>query len=480
MVYCITAYNSTGYYHADEHYQLIEFVGIKIGSHTADELAWEFREKLRSSVQPTLVFLIFKTLDSFSIQDPYHQAFVIRLLTALISLFAISYFVKKTRHFFSDTKSRSIYTILSYFLWFIPFLGVRFSSETWAGLFFLMCLAAYLGKPNSVKAYWIVGLLAGLCFLFRYQMIFAVGGMVLWILLIDKQRTRFFAPFFVSFILIVFLGMLCDWWFYGQMVIVPWNYFKTTILTSGGQGFGTSPWYFFFHKMLAYPGYFVGIPLIAALFFLLLNNKQSIFIWSFLPIIVVHSFIPHKEERFLFPMAFLFPIILVSGLQRIITYTPVTIWKRIIFSILCLIFLSLNLTGIIALAVKPAGLGRMQITRYIHNTYSGKKINLLHTNWANPYNPWNSLPAKFYLENDIKFNHLENLCAISDSIIDLHSVNLLVVRKSDLNHTNCTHILDKYPFKYKGQSIPKWVEMMNRVYGGFKNYDILVLYEFQP
>ena len=37
VIYGITAWNSHGYYHADEHYQIIEFAGEKLGTHDAHE-----------------------------------------------------------------------------------------------------------------------------------------------------------------------------------------------------------------------------------------------------------------------------------------------------------------------------------------------------------------------------------------------------------------------------------------------------------
>ena len=42
--YAFTAYFSMGYYHADEHYQIIEFAGSIDGSNTEPELAFLIAE----------------------------------------------------------------------------------------------------------------------------------------------------------------------------------------------------------------------------------------------------------------------------------------------------------------------------------------------------------------------------------------------------------------------------------------------------
>ncbi len=60
VVYSITAYNSHGFYHADEQYQIIEFAGLKLGTHTPDELAWEFNIQIRPSLQPVIGFVVLK------------------------------------------------------------------------------------------------------------------------------------------------------------------------------------------------------------------------------------------------------------------------------------------------------------------------------------------------------------------------------------------------------------------------------------
>ena len=91
LIFCTTACNSHGYFHGDEHYQIIEFAGVKLGTHQSSELAWEFSEKLRPSLQTTLVFFIISILKIINVINPYTQLFILRLITALFAIYVIKF-----------------------------------------------------------------------------------------------------------------------------------------------------------------------------------------------------------------------------------------------------------------------------------------------------------------------------------------------------------------------------------------------------
>ena len=140
LIACIvcffSAYHSIGFYHADEHYQILEFANMKLGNSPPNELPWEYSAQIRPVAQVTFAMLTITFLKYLSIVSPYTQVFVLRCLTAILMLLIVFYFIRKTRHFFSNSNTEKFYIISSYFLWFIPFLSVRFSSEIWSGLFF--------------------------------------------------------------------------------------------------------------------------------------------------------------------------------------------------------------------------------------------------------------------------------------------------------------------------------------------------------
>ena len=54
---------SSGFHHADEHYQILEFAGSKLGTTEVENLPWEYQAKLRPTIQPTIVIGVFHLLD---------------------------------------------------------------------------------------------------------------------------------------------------------------------------------------------------------------------------------------------------------------------------------------------------------------------------------------------------------------------------------------------------------------------------------
>ncbi len=477
VVYIITAFNSHGFYHADEQYQIIEFAGLKLGTHTPVDLAWEFKAQIRPALQPISCFVLLKSFDYFNISNPYSQAFLLRLLSAIFAILIISFFVQNTKDRIISKRVQTGYYLLSFFLWFIPVISVRVSSETWSGLFFLLSLACFFNDSNKKIKPVLFGLTLGVSFLLRFQIAFAVVGFGFWLVIVNHSKLNYLIKIIASFCAVVFLGFLLDIWFYGEIVFTPWYYF-ISIIESGGDGFGSSPWYFYLLKLLSYPSYFVGIPIVLSIVLLIIFKPKSFLLWSIIPYILIHSFVPHKEERFLFPIVFLFPIILIEGyliITKIITNRGLIKAFNIV---LVSIFVSVNLIGLIAMAQKAAGLGRMEITKYIHDNYGDKKINLVHCSWADPYNPWEGLPIRFYLEDSMTEYRIENLCELNDSLFKNDVVNLLVIQKRHKKNRKCTDIINSGSYIFETQSVPGWIEKLNSKYKGFDNQSILELYRY--
>jgi len=387
IVYITTAYNSLGYYQADEHYQIVEFAGSKLRSTPPYALAWEYTAMIRPALQPTICAGILKGLSSLTITDPYSQSFVLRLVTAILALLIIHLFISQTERQFENKQIKIAYYLLSYLLWFIPVISVRFSSETWSGLTFLLALAIFLNpKHESTKPY-ILGIILGFSFLFRFQAALLIVGFGLWMLMVNRTKFTFITKMIFAFIVVIAMGFLVDSWFYGQWVFTPWNYFYTTVLKVGAPDFGSSPWYYYLEKLIQFPSVFIGILLFIAFAVLVIRTPKNIYLWCIVPFIVAHSIIPHKEERFLFPIIYLFPVIMISAYAWCIGIIKRNKVIAIFKFIVVFLFVMVNSIGIVAMSQKAAGIGRMAITKYIHDNYKGHAMNLIYCNWSNPYDP---------------------------------------------------------------------------------------------
>jgi phosphatidylinositol glycan class B len=482
IVYVVTAFNSHGYYHADEHYQIVEFAGIKLGTHKPFEVAWEYEEQVRPTVQPTICFLVIKMFTILDNSNPYWQMFCLRLLSAVLALTAIGLFVKRTINQFDNKYVRLGYFVLSYLLWFIPYLSVRFASESWSGLFFLLSLAVLLNNTSeNRKKFFVAGILIGLAFLFRFQIASAVVGLCCWLFFIRKTKIRYFLVLFAAFLLVLLAGTCLDTWFYGRFVFTQWNYFHVNFIEDKASMFGTSPWYFYLLTLLKSPTYFVGIPVALSIVLLAVFQPKNVYLWCFIPFFVLHSFIPHKEERFLFPIVYLSPVILAMAYNQIRVFLQKRMITKVVSYVLLIAFAVVNLTGVVVVSQKGGGLARMCTTKYIYERYNDRSIRLIWTVWANPYKPWEGLGSKFYYPHDIEWGgRIEHLGELNDTLIAHDKENLLMIKKSDLELPDARELLRKNHYIFETQTIPTWMlPIINSGYPLSDNH-IFCLYRYNP
>jgi GPI mannosyltransferase 3 len=476
VVYLVTAINSNGYYHPDEHYQVIEFANFKLGHTSADELAWEYKAQIRSAIQPAVCYVVWKGLKSAGIQDPYLLTLVLRVITAVFALFTIQRFVRSASSLVSP-RHQKIYIALSYFLWFIPFINVRFSSETWSGLFILHAIALMLSAAGKNFFYYsMLGVLMGLSFLFRFQTAFISAGMLLWMISIGREKPGNIFLVIISILLTIQAGVLIDTWFYGKYLYTFWNYFYFNIIEDVASSFGTAPWHEMLFYIVKYPAFPIGILIALAFLLLLIRKPKNLILWAIVPFLVIHTITPHKEERFLFPIVNMAPLLLMMGWQELHSLKlPGSNLPRSLGYAFLFLLISINLLGLVVNFSKSAGLGRMSISEYIHKEYAGKPVKLIAPQLSNPYRPWYRLPATFYKEASLTELRLFSLQDIDSTIISPDTVNLIVARKLYISESveKRLHALN---FKAIKQSIPPWIEWINKYYKGFDNGDITVLY----
>ena len=477
IVFIITAYNSDGYYGTDEQFHIIEFAKIKLGLNQVSDMPWGYNERFRSSVQPVICLLVFKFAGILHISDPYTFAFLLRLLSACLALGIIYHFICHTQHLVSAKNARIAYHLLSYFLWFIPFLSVRFSAETWGGLFFLFTLTLYFSLKQQSKRYFLIGCALGLSFLFRFQMIFAAVGFVLYLMIVDKLSLKAIGSLIAGSCIVLLAGNMLDCWFYGTPVFTLWNYFYAffdNTIHEDSAGFGTSPWYTYLEQLLRDPGYFLGVTLILAIIVLIVKQPKNIFLWSFLSFFIIHSCIGHKEERFIFPVIYLFPVMLILAYEMTVSYlrgAVLSIFNYLLVSILLL----LNFIGLFFLGICFAGNGKIVITKYIHDHYSEKPIHIVQSSWHDVYDKHGNIIP--YKEKTMDQVVIGNLCDLTDSILIPGKENLLIIQKRSLELKSCASAISEHHFVLKKQSVPTWFEWINNnFYYGFDGLDIYMVY----
>jgi phosphatidylinositol glycan class B len=472
--YSLTAYYSIGYFHADEHYQIIEFSGIKEGTLDSTDLAWEFHSKIRPSLQPVLCIVIFKLCGFFAVFDPYTKTFILRLFTGVLAVFSIYYFVYSCKYLI-ESQYWKAFLLISFFIWFIPFINVRFSSETWSGLMLLLSIAIINNRNKNWKHFFLIGLLLGFSFLFRFQTSIMVVSIILWLIIVGKENLTNTAITIFAGLLVVLFGSLFDFWFYDSLVFTPWRYFKVNIIDGVASSFGTSPWYSYIYYILRFSFFPFGILIICSASIFFYKKYSSIFTWIILPYLVIHSIIFHKELRFMFPLVNLVPIIIIITFQEININNFKTSVKKILKP-LVIVILIINFIALVTSSLKPADVGRMRITKRIHGLESSKPITLHGCCGSNPYEPWSGLIAKFYLEPNLSYFNLTSVEQIFTESYQEKNFNILVLKKKHLQNEKVQETISKHGLKKELQSIPQCMVPILRMYGGSSTDDILILY----
>ena len=483
-VYVVTAVANYGFHHADELFQIIELAGIKSGTFTP-YIAWEYEAQIRPMLQPALCTLFLKSFSLISVTDPFTLSLLMRLFTVLLSFVAVMLFVRNTASSFASSKVRVVYLALSLLLWFIPYLACRFSSETYGAIFFVYALAIYFSEKQNNKTRILLGICLALSFIFRFQMGLAILGFGLWSLLIDKKCWKYFIVPAITFIVVyALLGVGVDSWFYGEFVFAPYNYVKVNSEVSS-EWFGSEPWWFYLYNLVSYPTYFVGIPLAVAIIYLLVRNPKNPYLWCFIPFFVVHSLIAHKEVRFMFPMAFLFPVMFMSAFDKLNRKLGENkVWK-FSWQFILIAFVYMNLWGLEANMRKSAGDQTCYLAKHIRDNYQGQKVNIVHGLYSNPYGPYGGISG-FYRNDNVTTSKFGNIYGIK-LLLDPDAVNFFTCRKCDLENMVCVgefagknpfDVLRSLGFEYQSQSEPQSVEIQTERYTTFDTGMILYVFKY--
>jgi len=319
LINIVAAWFSVGYHHPDEHFQILEVCNYKLENSPVTDLPWEFAAKIRPGLQPFIAYCFITVFNAVGINSPFIIAFLFRLLIGLLGWFVVCKLVMQLFPDFSTDRGKKIFVLLSFFLWFVPYLNVRFSSENTGAISFLLViyllLKPYGSNIKKVISFFMVGFLLALSFFFRFQMAFAIVGLIVWLLFIRKINWQ-------SWLYIVFSGLcgalICiylDKWLYGTWVFTPYNYYVANIVQEKAAAFGTDPWWYYvllFINMAIPPLsivllYFFGVGIY--------SKPKSVFVFVLIPFLIGHSLIGHKEMRFLFPMWFAFIYLVAMGID---------------------------------------------------------------------------------------------------------------------------------------------------------------------
>ena len=464
VVYLICAVNSSGFYCPDEHFQILEFAKWKLGEATPQSIAWEHTAKIRPTLQPVLAMAIIRPCQWLGMQNPFHQAMVIRIITGLVMLCSLRIFVKSAGCWVKPLH-QNVLMVATLFFWVIPMISVHFSSEVLSAACLLLLLAQLLKAetPSFGDALW-MGITAALGFEFRYQMAFALVGIMAWILLIARYSWQIWCVAALAFLGVTTLCIALDCWFYGKMVFAPYNYYYVNIVQHVAASFGESPWYVYLLQLTIIPSLALGVPIILSICLGTIKHYRNPVVWVFWSFLLFHSVISHKEPRFLFPLMALLPLFLVWTYELILHRQS----RIVSFAVIGLLSL-VNVGGLVHVTFKPVDFGKTDMMQYLCDRASRQKCLRVKTHGGS--NPFRTGPliAQFYLWQSVDVEEKN-----WEDEEEEREFDIVVLRQKD-SIDRKRLLAEGYKEVYR--SMPQWQNAFNRFYHTYDPDRVLIAYE---
>jgi hypothetical protein len=302
-------------WHPDEHFQILEFAWARAGLSPLADLPWEFPARIRPTLQPLLALGALDALRGLGVESPYVWVLGLRLVTLALAFAVVLHVCARVAPTLGPAGRRTLW-LSALFLWFLPLLTSRFTSENWGGLALVAAIPLLEAGSTRSRDY-AAGALLGLSFMLRFQMAFACAALVLWLLWSGGTGRARALRVVAGSVAPVALGVLCDAWFYRGFVLTPWEYLRVNIFEGVAATFGTSPWYWYLAQAPLWMAPPLGIALAALCAVAVAARPRSPWVWAALAFLAGHSLVAHKELRFLFPLAYTLPVLAAMGVDAI-------------------------------------------------------------------------------------------------------------------------------------------------------------------
>ncbi len=448
ILIAVAAVFSSGFHHPDEHYQIVEFAMHYLSRSTDNNMPWEWSNQMRPSLQPMLMVGLLKTYEFLEIVNPFTQMLITRLLTGALTL-AMIYQWNKV---FMPNLGNG-FAVLFFSFWIMPYFSVRFSSEILCMLTFGFGALLLHSKFNKNTFLFLSGVLLGISFQFRFQIAFAVIGVVLWLIMCKKAGWVNILCLVIGGLITLGGALLLDRVFYGTWTLPPVNYFYFNIIQNKAASFGTQPFWWYITEFIIKSFPPIGLLIIYLSYVGWRFAKHEIWVWAMVPFVLFHFMIAHKELRFLLPAIPAIILLVAHGWKHIITTYP-----RHDLRVKLLTFFFIINSMLLPVAVCLPAMEGVPYFEYIYDRCRQGPTNLYVTQ-NDPYKPV-GIPLKFYMHpnlNIIVVEHFEDI-KIDSSVQN----NLILSYKIKNKYLDASsHLKSTYCF------FPEWIQLFD--FGGWQN-----------
>lgn len=329
LLFCIT---SVGYFHPDQHFQILEFSSYQLGKPNAAGNVWELAKHIRPTIQVYFFSGFRICCEWLSITNPFTQLTILRLIQGMILFIIFNWmsfvYCKKNQ------RNLAIVLLLINFTWVLPYTRTLFSSELFSALVFFPAIVYFHQQYLQQKADWVLAVSTGfflaISFFLRFQMVFAIAGFGIWLLFFEKQF-KLTVYLVLGFIAGTALNVLLDYGFYHQWEFTPYLYFKTNLLDGVAASFGEKSFTYYLGILLVVVA---APPLSIFLFYRYCKTSIILFkhplVLSCLLFIIGHCCVGHKEERFMFSIINAMPVIIGLSSTAFDFYFKQTKWATLL------------------------------------------------------------------------------------------------------------------------------------------------------
>ncbi|KAG4107638.1 hypothetical protein H8356DRAFT_320628 [Neocallimastix lanati (nom. inval.)] len=300
-----------------------------------------------------------KTINPEIFQNKFLLQYATRISLALLVVWSFSKLRKSVTKTWSK-EAGNFMIILTAVQFYIPFWGSRTLPNTFALILVNIALSFWVLKTTRKKAsnrenriyektrsYLVIFILTFTAVVFRIEIVL----LALPIFLLEVKNKK------ISFVRLIIVGLIStiisigitvsiDSYFWGKLLWPEGSVFQFNVLNNGSLAYGTSPWYSYLSihipKMCA-----LAIPF--ALYAFYEKPRIRRLLTPAIFYVIVYSFLPHKETRFIF---YVVPIINIAGgvgLYYIQTSSVFSVTKKLIYYMTILfVIANLIVSGLMA------------------------------------------------------------------------------------------------------------------------------------
>jgi len=443
---------------SEDEFQHVILVAEHLRGNVGDDaMPLDFQRAWRSNLLPVIAAGVFEACEAIGISNPFTLTLLLRLITAVLALWAMHGLVRAVKPELR-TENRQALDALSWFLWFVPVLLIRFSGEAWSALLFARGLSLLLEeKPRSP---WAIGAWWGAAVICRPAVVLLPMAAMLWLLFVKKESRSRLLRIVGGGAAAIAIGIGVDAVAYGTFTVTLWNYGLAAMTGEEAWRFTVLPWYqhgLFIAKYATPP---LALLLFGASATLVLLKPKRILVWLLLPFLALHSVLPIKELRFLFPLAPLMPWLLVAAWDALCDRWPVMmkrdLWLRLLFP-----FAAINLLALITALATPAGNGRIALAKEVRTRFGDERV---HIDLLGDWRHW--IPP-FYLSAG-------STETITEKVVPAKSKSTHLVLAPESRNLDSVGSLERL-----ATGSPGWTHRYLRWYGLEDGYDPLVLYQLK-